>query len=82
MRRGYDVETKLQSSRWMGKVSPRPKKARMSLSKIKVLLVVFFYWKGIVHHKFVLRGQMVNKELYQEVLARLSEALARKRPKM
>ena len=24
---GYDVETKMQSSQWMGKVSPRPKKA-------------------------------------------------------
>jgi len=48
---GYDVETKVQSSQWMGKRSPRPKKARMSRSKIKVLLVVFFDWKGIVHHK-------------------------------
>jgi len=36
-------------------------KARMSPSKIKVLLVVFFDWKGIVHHEFVPRGQMVKK---------------------
>ena len=39
---GYDVETKMQSSQWTGKGSPRPRKARMSRSKIKVLLVVFF----------------------------------------
>ena len=26
----YDVETKMQSSQWIGKGSPRPKKARMS----------------------------------------------------
>jgi len=39
---GYDVETKMQSSQWMGKGSPRPRKARMSRSKIQVLLVVFF----------------------------------------
>ena len=45
---GYDVETKMQSSQWMGKGSPRPKKARMGRSKIKVLLVVFCDWKGIV----------------------------------
>ena len=38
---GYDVETKMQSSQWMGKGSPRPKKACMSRSKIKVMLVVF-----------------------------------------
>jgi len=31
-----------KSSQWMGKGSPRPKKVRMSRSKIRVLLVVFF----------------------------------------
>jgi len=46
------------------------KKARMSRSKIKAMLIVFFDWKGIVHHEFVPRGQMVNKQSYQEVLAR------------
>ena len=50
----------------------------MSRSKIEVLLVVFFDWKGIVHHEFVPRGQMVNKQLYQEVLARLRDAVRRK----
>ena len=57
---GYDVESKMQSSQWIGKGSPRPKKARMIRSKIKVVLVVFFDWNGIVHHEFVPRGQMVN----------------------
>jgi len=47
----------------------------MSRSKIKVLLVVFFEWKGIAYHEFVPRGQMVNKQLYQEVLARLRNAM-------
>jgi len=39
---GCDVQAKMQSSQWMGKGSPRPKKARMSRSKIKVMYVVFF----------------------------------------
>ena len=69
----------MQLSQWMGKGSPRPKKARMIRSKIKVMSLVFFDWKGIVHHKFVPRGQMVNKQLYQEVLRRLRDALRRKR---
>jgi len=43
---------------------------------------VFFDWKGIVHHEFVPRGQMVNKQLYQEVLARLRNAVRRKRPEL
>jgi len=67
--------------RWR-KGSPRPRKVRMSRSKIKVLLVVFFDWKGIVHHEFVPRGQMVNKRLYQEVLALLRDAVRRKRPEL
>jgi len=79
---GYDVETKMQSSQWVGKGS-RPKKGRMSLSQIKVLLVFFFcYWKGIVHLEFVPRGQMINKQLYQEVLARLRDAVCRKKPEL
>ena len=52
------------------------KKAWISWSKFKVMLVVFFDWKGIVHHEFLSRGQMVNK--YQEVLARLRDAVRRK----
>jgi len=40
----------------------------------------FFDWKGIVRHEFVTRGQMVNKQLYQEVLARLRDAMRWKRP--
>jgi len=58
------------------------KKAQMSQSKIKVLVVVFFGWKDIVHHEFAPRGQMVNKQLYQEVLARLRDAVRRKSPKL
>jgi len=54
----------------------------MGQSEIKVLLVVFFDWKGNVHHEFVPRGQMVNKQLYQEVLARLRDAVRRKRPEL
>jgi len=79
---GYNVETKIQSSHWMGKGSPRPKKAGMSWSKIKVVMVVFFDWKGIVHHEFVPRGQMVNQQLYQVVLVHLRDAVCRKRPEI
>jgi len=42
------------------------------------MLVVLFDWKGIVHHEFVPRDQMVNKQLYQEVLARLRDAVRRR----
>jgi len=66
----------------MRKGSPRPKKARMSHSKIKAMLVVFFDWKCIVRRESVPRGQMVNKQLYQEVLARLRDVVRRTIPEL
>ena len=45
-------------------------------------MVVIFDLKGIVHHEFVPCGQMVNKQLYQEVLARLRDAVCRKKPQL
>ncbi|GFS54521.1 HTH_48 domain-containing protein [Trichonephila clavipes] len=47
---GYDPETKQQSSQWKTPGSPRPNKARQ-VSKIKVMLIVFFDADGIVHHE-------------------------------
>jgi hypothetical protein len=41
-----------------------------------------FDWKGILRHEFVLCGQMVKKQLYQQVLARLRDAVHRKRPEL
>jgi len=41
-----------------------------------------FDWKDIVHHEFVPRGQMVNKQFYQEVFACLRDAARRKRPEL
>jgi len=49
---------------------------------MKVMLLVFFDWQGIIHHEFVPRGQTVNKEFYVAVLKRLREAVRRKRPQL
>ena len=54
----------------------------MRRAKIQVMLVVFFDWKGIVHHEFVPRGQMVNRQLHQDFLACLRDAVHRKRPEL
>ena len=65
-----------------GKDRPRPKRARMSRSKLKEVMVVFFDWHGVIHYEFVPRGQTVNKEFYVAVLKRLREAVRRKRPQL
>ncbi|UYV63716.1 hypothetical protein LAZ67_2005414, partial [Cordylochernes scorpioides] len=45
----YDQESKRQSCAWHKKSSPRPKKTRMSKSRIKTMIIVFFDIRGIVH---------------------------------
>ena len=39
----YDPETKLQSSQWKSSGSPRPKEALMQKSKLKTMLIYFFF---------------------------------------
>ena len=49
---------------------------------MKVMLVVFFDWHGVIHYEFVPRGQTINKEFYVAVLKRLREAIRWKRPQL
>ncbi|UYV66870.1 hypothetical protein LAZ67_4003188 [Cordylochernes scorpioides] len=75
----YDPETKAQSSEWHTPASPRPKKARMSKSRVKTMLIVFFDKRGLIHKEFVPQGKTVNAEFYKEVLRRLHKAVKQKR---
>lgn len=57
------------------------KKARISQQKIKVM-VVFSDRKDIVHQEFVPRGQMVNKAVYQGILARFRDAVCSRKAEL
>jgi len=74
---GNDPETKLQSEEWHTKRSPRPKKACMSRSRVKTMIIVFFDSLGIVHKEFVPPGQTVNHAFYKDVLERLRKRVQR-----
>ena len=76
----YDPESKRQSSDWHTQSSPKPKKARMSKSRIKTKLIVFIDVRGTVHFEFVPQGQTANAALYLEVLKRLKRRVARVGP--
>ena len=65
-----DPETKRQSLEWCSKGSPRPKKAHMSKSKLKCMLVCFFDSMGIVHSQYY----------YKDILERLRKRVIRVRP--
>ena len=62
----YNPETKRQSMQWnhLDTESPRCKKAHMSKSKIKVMLIAFFNQNGIIYHKFMPEGETVNQHFY------------------
>jgi hypothetical protein len=63
----YDPETKRQSAEWHTSASPKPKKMKMSNSKVKTMLIVFFDVKGVVHKEFLPQGQTVNAPYYVDV---------------
>jgi hypothetical protein len=66
----YDPETKRQSSEWVGKTSPGPKKLKFQRSHIKNMLIIFFDFQGVVHKEFVPEGKTVNAEFYKGVMDR------------
>ena len=75
----YDPLTKRQSLEWKSASSPRPKKARLFKSKIKVMLIVFFDVHGIVHLEFLSQNQIINQNVYKDILRRLMRSVREKR---
>jgi hypothetical protein len=57
----------------------RSKRALMSKSHMKTMLIPFFDIKGIVHIEFVPQGQTVNRGYNVAILKRWLEAVHRKR---
>ena len=79
----YDPEIKRQSMQWKSSsLSPRPKKARMSRSKLKAMLIVFLDIQGTVMAEWVPSGQTVSQQYYIAVLTKLRERVRRKRPEL
>ena len=76
----YDPETKQISSQWKTASSPQLKKARQVKSNVKTMLIAFFDTDRLVHHKYVPRGQTVNKEFYKRALQCLRDAVPRHCP--
>jgi hypothetical protein len=67
---------------WKTSESPKLKKARMSKSKLKAMLIVFFDIKGVIMTEWIPQGQTVNQHYYLQVLTTLRERVRRKRPEL
>ncbi len=72
-------EQKQHSMQWMEKGS-RHKKALWSRQARKMLMEIFFDDQGIVHLEFLPPKMTVTSHVYVGILARLREAIQRKRP--
>jgi hypothetical protein len=75
-----DLETKQQSMQWKSSGLPCSKKAQMSKSKVKAMLIYFFGCKGMQFQEFVPPGQTVNRKFNLRLLEHLIERVRRMRP--
>jgi histone-lysine N-methyltransferase SETMAR len=76
----YTPETKQQSKQWVKKGSNPPVKAKVVGSAKKVMLVVFFDFKGIIYSHYVPQGKTINSEYHIEVMSTFLKCLKKKRP--
>ncbi|XP_039960304.1 uncharacterized protein LOC120774646 [Bactrocera tryoni] len=76
----YDPETDIQLSEYRGK--GEPKKPLQNRPKIKIMLTVFFDYRGIVYSEYLPTDKTVNKEHYLSVMCHLRKAIRKKVPKL
>ena len=75
----YDPLTKRQSLEWKSALSPKPKKARVFKSEIKVMQIAFFDVHGIVHEEFLPQRQTINQHVHKNILRRLMRSVREKK---
>lgn len=75
----YDPLLKRQASQWLGAGETRPVHPRRTLSIKKILLVVFFNFKGMIHYGFLKQGT-IDTATFIQILGRFWTALLNKRP--
>jgi histone-lysine N-methyltransferase SETMAR len=67
---------------WSHKDSEPTTVAKPSLTRFKVMLSVWWDWKGVVHYELLPRNETINSAKYCQQLNRLKIAVAQKRPEL
>lgn len=78
----FEPETKRQSSVWLNKGDPRPQHPRRANNARKTMMTVFFDKQGVILAEFLEPKGTVNSEHFIVTLAKMKEAVHRKRPKL
>ena len=76
----YDNDVRKRS--WSKRDERAQTVAKPSLTPRKVMLCIWWDWKGVVYYELLPTGQTINSELYCQQLERLSAALKEKRPEL
>jgi hypothetical protein len=63
------------------KAIKKTQKVLLQKSKIKTMLITFFYKQGVIHKELVPEGQTVDSDFYVEVIERLLKRISRVRRK-
>ncbi len=64
----YDPCAKRLSMTWLTKDEPHSKKAHMSKSKIKSMLIIFFNSQGVIMKEWLPQSRTVNTEYYLTIM--------------
>jgi len=76
----YDNPTRKKL--WMKKGQKAQAIAKSEWTRKKMMLCVWWDWKGIIYYELLSSNQTINSELYCEQLQRLQQAIERKRPEL
>lgn len=78
----YTPESKRQSSEWRTAGESRPKRPKTQQSAGKVMASVFWDTHGVIFIDYLEKGKSINSDYYIDLLVRLKEEIAKKRPHM
>ena len=57
----------------------KAEKVRFQKSRVRTMLVIFFYWQGIIHNEFFPESKTINAGYYKGVMERLLNRIRRVR---
>jgi len=78
----FTPESKRQSAEWRAARKSRPKRSKTQQSAGKVLASVFWDAQGMIYIDYLEKGKSINSAYYSELLVRLKDEIAKKRPHM
>ena len=78
----FTPESKRQSAERRAAGESRPKRPKTQQSAGKVMASVFWDAHGIIYIDYLEKGKYINSDYYIELLVRLKDEIAKKRPRM